>query len=483
MESVTLCGGAVYRHVRPMPLGGAVVCPVCGEGRGEGRGEAVVAFHSWRRRLVEHLGIDQPTYLVVTVPKYACRREACPRKYFTPPIAEAKPYAQTSRALQQMVVRQYRRGVLPLRAVETAVREDFHVGTGKSSVLRWHLATGADDFPRPARLPFSGVLCIDEVYEHVAGRRVPTFTCVDPLANITIRLPLGRATATHLAAAMRQVKALGAEPKVIVSDLWSAYPEALAQVWPQAERQLCWFHVMQWVTRQLAQLLQQVGATWPAPERKALRRLRFRLLSTPQTLEAQVQAGRISERDQAALAGLWTFLRGTVVEEALQLRDDLRTLLAKSHRRQDARARFARLRATWPAPFQPPSRAPDRLGDWRPGQPLPPKSPPSIPTSAPSHPSPAPPHQPAEPAEPSAEPADATETPTLEHVLDRIRRYFIDHFEWMITYLDHPGTPRTNNHAERANRRYRASSRPRYGWKTARGHRAMLVTLQGFDTS
>ncbi len=57
------------------------------------------------------------------------------------------------------------------------------------------------------------------------------------------------------------------------------------------------------------------------------------------------------------------------------------------------------------------------------------------------------------------------------------------HFEAMITYLDHPGVPCTNNHAERANRRYRAVSRSRYGWKTAAGHRAMLVALQGFDTS
>lgn len=479
MESVTLCGGTVYQHVRPVIVGGAVVCPVCGGGRDE-REEGGVAFHSWRRRMVEHLGIEQPTYLVLTVPKYACRRAACPRKYFTPPVAAAHPYAQTSRALQQVAVRQYRRGVQPLRAVQRAIREDFHVGTGKSSVLRWHLATVAEDYPRPARLPFSGVLCIDEVYEHVAGRRVPTFTCVDPLAHITIRIPLQRATASHLVTAMRQVHALGAEPKVIVSDLWRAYPAALAQVWPQAERQLCWFHVMQWVTRQLARLLQQVGTTWPERECKALRRLRFRLLASPQTLEAQVKAGRISHRDQAALAGLWTFLRDTVVEEALQLRDDLRTLLAKSHSRHDARERFARLRATWPARFQPPPpppRTPDRLDGWRPGQPLPPQ--PAGPAAPPksSAPRPTPPQE-------GAQGADSPDDlPPLEHFLDAIRRYFIEHFDWMITYLDHPGVPRTNNHAERANRRYRASSRPRYGWNTAHGHRAMLAALQGFDTS
>jgi hypothetical protein len=294
----------------------------------------------------------------------------------------------------------------------------------------------------------------------VDGRRVPTWTCVEPLADLTIRIPLARAAAAGLAAARQQVKALGADPRVIVSDLWAAYPEALAQVWPRAERQLCWFHAMQWVTKRLGEALRGVGETWPERERKALRRLRFRLLACPETLEAQVRAGRISARDQAALAGLWTFLRGTVVARALQVRDDLRALLNASTSRREARARFDALRRTRPEPFRPRR---DRLDGWRPGQPLPPKLPETPPAPAP--------------------PVDGAEAADPERFLHAIMAYFIDHFEWLITYLDHPGVPRTNNPAERANRRYRAASRGRYGWKTAAGHRAMLVALQGFDTS
>ena len=446
MQSVTLCGGVAYHHVRSTPED-AVRCPGCGRGR------EALAFHSWRRRTVEHVGVEQLTYLVLQVPKYTCRAADCPHKYFSPPVAEVAPRARTSRRLQQTAVRRYRRGALALREVERQVREDFHTGTGKSSVLRWHQQTLVSDFPRPDRLPFSSVLCIDEVYDHVDGRSVPTWTCVDPLAGITVRLPIDRADAASLATAMQQVKALGADPTVVVSDLWAAYPEALAQVWPRAERQLCWFHVMQWVTRKLAALLQQVGDTWPEPERKALRRLRCRFLACPETLEAQVRAGRISQRDQAALSGLWTFLRGTAVEEALQLRDDLRAVLNQSTSRQEARARFDALRQTWPKPFHPHQ---GWLDGWRPGQPLPPKPP-----------------KPLKPAPPDG----------LQRYLHDVMAFFVEHVEQLITYLDHPGVPRTNNHAERANRRYRAASRPRYGWKTKAGHRAMLVALQGFDTS
>jgi hypothetical protein len=468
VQSVTLCGGAAYYHERQPTVAGPLQCPTCGSGREH------LTFHSWRRRVVEHLGVEQPTYLVLPVPKYACGQPACPRNYFTPPIVEAAPHAHTSRRLQQTAVAQYRRGKLALREVADQLRVDFHTGTGKSSVLRWHQHTLPADCPRPERLPFSRVLCIDEVYDHVAGQSVPTWTCVDPLAGITIHIPLDRADAPSLATAMRQVKALGADPKVIVSDLWAAYPEALAQVWPRAERQLCWFHVMHWTTRKLAELLKAHSQTLPEADRKLLHRLRFRLLACPATLERHRAAGRLSAGSEQALARAWELLRGTLVEEAVRLRDDLRAVLNQSNSRTQARARFDRLRQTWPEPFRPQQ---GRLDGGRPGQPLPPKVP-KAPTS-PSAPQPAA----AATAATAATAPEAAPPEGLQRFLHEIMAFFVRHFEQMITYLDHAGVPRTNNHAERANRRYRAVSRPRYGWKTKAGHRAMLVALQGFDTS
>jgi len=139
-----------------------------------------------------------------------------------------------------------------------------------------------------------------------------------------------------------------------------------------------------------------------------------------------------------------------VVEEALQLRDALRTALGvlnESTSRAEARMRFHRLRQGWPARFQP--RA------WRPGEG------PPVPT-----------------ADPEAEGATG-----LRVYLEQIMAFFVRHFEMMITYLEQPGVPRTSNHAERANRHYRAVARPRYGWKTHAGQQAMLIVLQGFDSS
>jgi transposase-like protein len=400
-----------------------------------------VAFRSWRHRTVAHPDAERPTYLVLRLGKYLCGNPACPRTSFTPPIAEAAPYAHTSRRLQRIAAGLYRRGKAALRDVEADLREFWQTGTGKSSVLRWHRRTVAADFPRPERLPFSGVLCIDEVYDRVGGKRRPLFTCVDPIAGLAVRIPIERADAEHLAAAMRQVRALGANPRVIVSDLWAAYPEALRQVWPRAERQLCWFHVMQWTTRKLSELLKRHGETLPEADRKELNRLRFRLLACPE------RRAKLDERQRAALARAWELIAGTVVEAAIQLRDDLRAALNTSTSRAEARARFDALRATWPARSRP--------WAWKPGDPLP------------------------EPvADDAAEGADG-----LRVYLEQIMAFFVRHFERMITYLAHPGVPRTSNHAERANRRYRAAARGRYGWGSDDGLRAMLTALQGFDSS
>lgn len=431
MESVTLSRGAIYRHIERPRMLGPVVCPECGS--------TDVRFHSHRRHTVEHLDPECPAYLVLRLSKYACASVECPRRYFTPPVAEAAPHAHTSRRLQETAKDLYRSGKDDLRDVEGKMRRLFHTGTGKTSVLRWHNEGLGADYPRPDRLAFSTVLCIDEVYDRVGGSRRPILTCVDPIAGITVRIPVEKVDAAHLAGALEEVRALGAEPEVVVSDLWSAYPEVLRRVWPRAERQLCWFHVQQWVTRRLSGLIKEYGEGLSEEKRRRLSKLRFRLLASPD------KRARFSDGEKAELAEAWSLIAGTIVEEAIRLRDELRAVLNESNNPQEARWGFDELRNTWPEEFRP--------WTWRPGEEIP---------------------------EPKAE---EEEPGGLARYLHRIMAFFVRHFEMMITYLGRPGVPRTSNHAERANRLYRAISRVRYGWKTDDGLRAFLITLQGFDSS
>lgn len=431
MESVTLLRGVIYRHIEQPTRLAELACPECG-----GRD---VAFHSHRTHTVEHLDPECPCFLVLKLAKYACPRPECPRKYFTPPVAEAACHAHTSRRLQETAKDLYRSSKDDLREVEGKMRRLWHTGTGKTSILRWHTSQLGADCPKPEALAFSRVLCIDEVYDHVGGKSRPIFTAVDPIAGITVRIPVEKADSEHLSAAMEEVRRLGAEPEVVVSDLWPAYPEALRKVWPRAERQLCWFHVQQWVTRKLASLIKEYGEGLAEEKRKRLNRLRFRLLAAPEKRE------RLSGHERVELAEAWDLIAGTIVEEAIRLRDDLRKAVGEAKTRSEARWSFDRLRKSWPEEFRP--------WTWRPGEEIP---------------------------GPRAQGAGPE---GLAGYLHAIMAFFVRHFEMMICYLGKPGVPRTSNHAERANRNYRAISRVRYGWKTDQGLRAFLIVLQGFDSS
>ena len=98
---------------------------------------------------------------------------------------------------------------------------------------------------------------------------------------------------------------------------------------------------------------------------------------------------------------------------------------------------------------------------------------------------PAPPEHRRPPAPPTATPqaAAAAGTEDREPRLDGRRPLLLQPFGGRITHPDHAGVPRPTDHAARATRRSRAVSRPRSGWQSTAGHRAMLVALQGFDTS
>jgi hypothetical protein len=154
----------------------------------------------------------------------------------------------------------------------------------------------------------------------------------------------------------------------------------------------------------------------------------------------------LDERAKEELTEAWKLIEDTIVQEAIRLRDDLRSVVNESETRQEARGNFDKLRQTWPEQFRP--------WTWRPGEEIP------LPETE-------------EPEEPGS----------LASFLHQIMAFFVRHFEMMICYLGRPGVPRTNNHAERANRKYRAVSRVRYGWKTQTGAKAFLISMQGFDSS
>src|SRR5512142_875637 len=130
MKSLILLQGAVYRHIQQPQRACPLACPQCHRSE--------VQFHSFRTRTVEHLDPEHPCYLVLTLAKSACPFPDCPRRYFTPPVVEVASYSHTSRSLQRTAVGLYRSGKNSLEEIQKQMRQFWHTGTGKSSILRWH---------------------------------------------------------------------------------------------------------------------------------------------------------------------------------------------------------------------------------------------------------------------------------------------------------------------------------------------------------
>lgn len=326
MKSITYVAGVVYRHLdRPNP-DGDLICPHCCR--------ADVELHRYRYRKPKHIHAERPCRLIIKVGTYHCLNDACPRKYFTRPVREAQTHARHSRAAKAKAKKLYRKGNASLREVQNQMREDFHNSAGKSSVLRWHQDDLDHDYPQLDKLTFSHVLVIDELYSRTAGERDYVLSGVDPINHISVHLILDKLDADSVGEALQIIKELGANPQVVVSDLAKYYPEALAQVWPKARRQLCWFHVMQLVNKYLWEAVRNYTKKLNKEEATRIRKLRWKLLSGRE---------RLSQKDRELLRELMGSHKDSVLEVGTALRDGLREVMNLNLDKEHARKALAAL--------------------------------------------------------------------------------------------------------------------------------------------
>jgi hypothetical protein len=88
---------------------------------------------------------------------------------------------------------------------------------------------------------FSGTLCVDEL--HLG--RFTLLLATDPLADLPVAFALVDANdQDHMRRFLRNLKDWGLAPAVVVTDGSNLYPAVLAELWPDADHQLCVFHVI-----------------------------------------------------------------------------------------------------------------------------------------------------------------------------------------------------------------------------------------------
>jgi len=230
-------------------------------------GQSASRFSTATRTAVD-LDLDQPVLLLVTVSVHHCT--SC-RHYFRAQPPFLRPDATyASRVVAAAVASVYEDGMARTR-VSRRLARDFWVRPSEAMIRRWcrDYARGLDfarDYQAWVIEEFSGVLCVDEVYqEHLA-----LLLAVDPAAPdgdrlVGYQLVQGAVSAATVQGFLERLRAAGVDPAEVITDGSPLYPTTLAAVWPTAAHQLCLFHQTRRVTKSVVQVIREIRATVPTP--------------------------------------------------------------------------------------------------------------------------------------------------------------------------------------------------------------------------
>jgi hypothetical protein len=214
------------------------------------------------------IDLDAPVLLGVVISVHHCR--PC-RHYFRAQPPFLRPDASyTNRVVAKAVEAVYHDG-LAFRRVAERLARDFWVRPSEAMIRRWCRAYAETwDFERDY-LPwvvetFSGVLCVDEVYQG----QLALLLAVDPAGAdgdrlVGYQLVRGSVDQATMSGFLCRLRAAGISPAQVITDGAALYPSLLAEVWPTAAQQLCLFHESRRVTTAVNDVLKVVRRRLPTP--------------------------------------------------------------------------------------------------------------------------------------------------------------------------------------------------------------------------
>jgi lambda repressor-like predicted transcriptional regulator len=192
--------------------------------------------------------------LLVTVGVHYCRR--CERHFRAQPPFLRPNAVYTERVRQKATLSVYEDG-MAVRRVTGRLARDFWVSPSEAMIRRWcHEYAGsldfAGDYQRWVVEEFSGVLCVDELYQD----RLALLLAVDPAVPggdrlVGYQLVHGEVDRKEVESFLGRLRQAGIEPEQVVTDGSPLYSKTLRKVWPAAAHQLCLFHESRLVTSEI----------------------------------------------------------------------------------------------------------------------------------------------------------------------------------------------------------------------------------------
>jgi hypothetical protein len=216
-------------------------CPDCGS-----KGRRVRRL----RRRVRSLAYRRVAWLDIHYAEYESRCSCCKSFRSCPP--DVLPKAEYDNTVRQAVLDRLLDDGLNVERTRAAMARDFLIPLSSAFIydcLDWQLRQiNCPQHRRRTLEHFSGILCIDEL--HLG--RFTLLLATDPLADEVVGFALVRCNdAAHMRRFLLQLKYWGFLPGQVISDGSNLYPGTLAEVWPTAQHQLCVFHILQDVTKQV----------------------------------------------------------------------------------------------------------------------------------------------------------------------------------------------------------------------------------------
>jgi hypothetical protein len=221
-------------------------------------------------RVAIDIDLDQPVILGVTVSVHVC--STCSRMFRAQPPFLRPRAVYTRRVVQKAIDAVYRDG-LAARCVPDRLARDFWIKPDEKMVRLWCRAYAAEidfsaDYQPWVVANFSGILCVDEVYQGDLALLVavdPAAPDADRLVGYTLLPKTKEVDQGMVRAFIDRLRTAGVHPDEVITDDSRLYPAVLSEIWPTAMHQLCLFHATRRVVRAVSDVVKQVRRALPTP--------------------------------------------------------------------------------------------------------------------------------------------------------------------------------------------------------------------------
>lgn len=242
-------------------------CPTCGH---------LAKRNSRGQRTIQEPDLEQPSFLMVHMSVCHCKNPDCQTHYFRIPLPFIAPRMRYSPQAVSYSVDSVRRDGMPFCGVPSRMADDFHVYPVKSTVWGWHARACeaidlGQDYDPFVKAVFSGVLCIDEVYDGPFCLILST----DPLNDITVAYTLETKASDQQRAGFCQawldrhlarLEEIGIKPQAVIRDGALIYDRGLPEGWDQ---QRCQFHLVQDITKDVLKAVNAYRKSLPDPPQRS----------------------------------------------------------------------------------------------------------------------------------------------------------------------------------------------------------------------